>query len=522
MIAHSQKKGSTNGFLKPDSDALVNTSFAGNSSLQKKSGVKAPISGGLYSFGDLPLFASNKVVQPKLSVNTPGDKYEREADAVANKVVQNSGNNINAQASRSQGINTSSTASGPVGVFVSPELSDKISSTQGAGKMMDKETGNFMSQQLGADLSDVKIHTGDDAVKMNNSLSAKAFTAGRDIYFNSGQYNPFSTEGKRLLAHELVHTQQQSGNTAAPIMRTPSDDAKALGKKLHDALTATVVDKKAVLGGLATLNRDQTKASLLKTEYKTAYTKELEDDLKLKLSGNDLSRALFLLNAPPAEKTMVNEATVEKAGTEDHKAKVGGGVVSVHTGVDYKPQEGGTTRVGGFSMGYTGTDTAESRFIQTIWSEVVSTQPDKSETMVNKTGLGTSNGTMDLTTDITKPKYKIDSGSPTSPFYESGFRNVRTKDGNINYDKPDPFTGVVVEQFDNGATKVVERDHFDGFLIKENKVVYQVSLVVEWVYTSKTAVTKSTKFGKGAAITTLPAAVRKQLLVEYPKFEYIQ
>ena len=44
---------------------------------------------------------------------------------------------------------------------------------------------------------------------MSSQLGAKAFTHGKDIYFNEGNFQPNTSEGKHLLAHELTHTIQQ-------------------------------------------------------------------------------------------------------------------------------------------------------------------------------------------------------------------------------------------------------------------------------------------------------------------------
>ena len=44
---------------------------------------------------------------------------------------------------------------------------------------------------------------------MSSSIRARAFTTGSDIYFAQGQYNPATTSGKHLLAHELTHVVQQ-------------------------------------------------------------------------------------------------------------------------------------------------------------------------------------------------------------------------------------------------------------------------------------------------------------------------
>jgi hypothetical protein len=65
---------------------------------------------------------------------------------------------------------------------------------------------------LGADLSNVRIHTGTESAQAARSVSARAYTVGHDIHFNAGQYDPDSGDGARLIAHEVAHTVQQSGS----------------------------------------------------------------------------------------------------------------------------------------------------------------------------------------------------------------------------------------------------------------------------------------------------------------------
>ncbi len=64
---------------------------------------------------------------------------------------------------------------------------------------MDAGTLAFMGSRFGADFSQVKIHTGNEAVQLSRDLNAQAFTVGNDIYFNEKKYNPSSAEGKHLL-----------------------------------------------------------------------------------------------------------------------------------------------------------------------------------------------------------------------------------------------------------------------------------------------------------------------------------
>jgi hypothetical protein len=60
----------------------------------------------------------------------------------------------------------------------------------------------------------VRLHTGADSAAAARSINASAYTIGQDIFFAAGRYNPHSGEGRRLLAHELSHTIQQSGGSS--------------------------------------------------------------------------------------------------------------------------------------------------------------------------------------------------------------------------------------------------------------------------------------------------------------------
>src|SRR5689334_19031794 len=80
------------------------------------------------------------------------------------------------------------------------------------GRSLDTETRAFMEPRFGHDFSGVRIHTGEQANRAAHAVSARAYTIGNDIVFSGGQFNPKSSSGRRLLAHELTHVvQQQSG-----------------------------------------------------------------------------------------------------------------------------------------------------------------------------------------------------------------------------------------------------------------------------------------------------------------------
>jgi hypothetical protein len=67
---------------------------------------------------------------------------------------------------------------------------------------------SFFEPRFGQDFSKVRVHTDSRAARSARDLNARAFTLGRDIVMGAGQYSPGTSEGKRLLAHELTHVIQ--------------------------------------------------------------------------------------------------------------------------------------------------------------------------------------------------------------------------------------------------------------------------------------------------------------------------
>lgn len=78
------------------------------------------------------------------------------------------------------------------------------------GQPLDQETRAFMEPRFGHDFSRVRVHTDAQAAESTRAVNALAYTVGQDIAFGAGRYAPETTAGKKLLAHELTHTLQQS------------------------------------------------------------------------------------------------------------------------------------------------------------------------------------------------------------------------------------------------------------------------------------------------------------------------
>lgn len=97
---------------------------------------------------------------------------------------------------------------------VDENVEGQINSMKGGGQALPSSTQSFMESGFGQDFSNVRVHTGSDSDTLNRDIGARAFTNGPDIFLRSNEYNPDSSSGRELLAHELTHVVQQTGGKA--------------------------------------------------------------------------------------------------------------------------------------------------------------------------------------------------------------------------------------------------------------------------------------------------------------------
>jgi hypothetical protein len=110
----------------------------------------------------------------------------------------------------------------------------------GPGIPLDLATRGYFEQRLGTDFADVRIHSGPAAAREAKAFSAKAFTVGDHIAFAEGAFQPKSTEGQELIAHELAHVAQQKGGGEPIVLRWP---AVTRGKAQTSETPATIKGK---------------------------------------------------------------------------------------------------------------------------------------------------------------------------------------------------------------------------------------------------------------------------------------
>ncbi len=257
-------------------------------------------------------FANLAVIQPKLTIGEPGDKYEQEADNVAAQVVEqinspavSTKNDKSVQRMETdedelqmkplesiqrqeiaeeeelqmkpvadviQRVKTSEEeelqmkSAADSGRNASADLETSINQARGGGQSLNDSIRQPMEQAFGADFSGVKVHTDSKSDQLNQSIQAKAFTTGQDIFFRQGEYNPGNKGGQELLAHELTHVVQQTGTsslTAQPkLMNGNTNNFSSLEVQAKPFTTqqapANVIQREAVMMSVKGVMRGQT------------------------------------------------------------------------------------------------------------------------------------------------------------------------------------------------------------------------------------------------------------------------
>lgn len=163
-------------------------------------------------------------VQTKLRIGAANDKHEREADRVADQVV-NGGGYLSVKPNAVQGDIQRMSAEGEeedeeqsvqrkpnsnADTSMPSQTESYIHSLDVGGVPLSQSESRYYETRFGRPFKDVRIHTGEAADQAAQSINARAFTLGNHIAFAKGEYDFSSGSGRKLMAHELTHTVQQS------------------------------------------------------------------------------------------------------------------------------------------------------------------------------------------------------------------------------------------------------------------------------------------------------------------------
>jgi hypothetical protein len=197
-------------------------------------------------------------IQAKLSVNDPGDKFEKEAERVADAVMKMSEPEVDirdegrsdriqrrcphCRRRHRQGKPTNceeceqklQRKRGGTGGDEAAPVQQAVAATRGSGQCLPERTQSFFEERMGTDFSSVRIHTGGEADAAARSINARAYTLGSHVVMRSGEYHSHSREGKRLLAHELTHVVQQGGGESPRLQRQDAEDEQEPAQGVAD------------------------------------------------------------------------------------------------------------------------------------------------------------------------------------------------------------------------------------------------------------------------------------------------
>jgi hypothetical protein len=175
-------------------------------------------------------------MQAKLAVGRVDDSLEYEADRVAERVMRmpepgfavTSGSlQISRKCAkcedeeRADKLQTkrATTLQAPA---VAPSLVHQV--LRSPGQPLDSGLRAFMEPRFGRDFGGVRVHSDREAAESARAVNALAYTAGQHAVFGTGAYQPDSSSGRQLIAHELAHVIQQSGGQAAVLARQQGNE----------------------------------------------------------------------------------------------------------------------------------------------------------------------------------------------------------------------------------------------------------------------------------------------------------
>jgi hypothetical protein len=229
-LVQAGKEGTRAAPASPAHSALAASHAAAATVLMRQEGACA-------CGGSCPRCRGQAPLHTTPQVGAPGDEYEREADRIAEQVVhpessqatrpgrvasgtvqrigteesptEDDGNVAPEEEQQGPALQRLAAAGGGAPATRPPHFETELASSRGGGRRLEPQFRTMMEARMGADFSQVRLHRDTRAARLCEAIRARAFTSGGHVYFAHGEYRPDTTEGTRVLAHELAHVIQQ-------------------------------------------------------------------------------------------------------------------------------------------------------------------------------------------------------------------------------------------------------------------------------------------------------------------------
>lgn len=430
-----------------------------------------------------------------------------------------------------QSRTNSGTATAP-GPYVSPTVRKVVST---GGQPLDPVFRREAEHRYGEDLSGVRVHTDPEAARSADILDAEAYTYGNHIAFAQGRYLPRSSAGRRILAHELAHVVQQRrggsplpgfgrGNSALEQSADHAASGFARGRGPVEVQGGSAV-------GVARLPRSLHQcllASALRDDELRTEIAEIQQWLTNNPSPSP-DRSMLLTALADLQAEAANRPSIATRGTVVHTGTVGAGASqgTVEARTNEEIQFGANKLNNILTLGYSGANAANARWLQFVWFEMEVVSPTVTGRVTGT--IPTSSGVKPFTTNPATPSWTVDSNT-TIPFYiEGGGAGIRDAATESMFDRPGGASAGPLFQAAlsavPGATSATFTAHFSTYLLISNVVNY----VVPWTAATTATVSGTTAtianvvyaVGAAGAASSLPANLRTVLHTAYPLYRNI-
>jgi hypothetical protein len=193
-----------------------------------------------------------------------------------------------------------------------PDVQQAIERNRGGGQPVDSAVQSQMGQAFNADFSGVRVHTDSEADGLNRALQARAFTTGQDVFFRQGEYNPGSSTGRQLLAHELTHVVQQNPDKVQRKAEQGEGEGCACGGA--GAVSRSIQPKLTVgrPGDLYEQEADRMAQALPAWEQRYGYTQDTTTGVQRVSADEEKEKEAVKLRGKPLEGTLLRQMEEEK------------------------------------------------------------------------------------------------------------------------------------------------------------------------------------------------------------------
>ena len=537
------------------------------------------------------------IIQPKLEVGQQDDEYEREADRVADEVMrmpeprkQSAGSDqpsvFSDQSSVAGGRHSSFIAprsslsrapSGAAGIEVAPEVEAQIQSLRGGGRPLSESERAFFEPRFGHDFSRVRIHDDVRAAETARAVNAIAFTAGQDVVLGEGQFAPGSDNGRRLVAHELVHVGQQTdaranhvhgrcGPSPLSLLRlmiqrdlaVEPTAPGAVGRELTPGQMRTAIswnqaaladtDEIALLRDVLGISSEPsvidedfvralvryqanfglTQDGLLGAATAGRLAGELGAEATYLGADADVGTATEMALNPAQRRMRLRSRVVSRLGRMLHQGFIGPrdnptGIVTVRSG--FSTAATGTAASNQIGINYTGSNEANSRWLQFTFSQMSAIDPATKKRAYGAGSVTTSGGTYDYSDAVTF-NWNVDTVPATgSMYYEAGGASERTAGSHTEiFDQPRGWNTAAETYAASFATRPANVRLIKGFdtylVVSNNSVVYHVRWNLYFSFNTAVTptpdVTGTYEVLSAGAASKLPADRKTRLDAQFP------